>query len=255
MSQAIRTYLITGGAGGIGLASASYLAARGARVMLFGRNPPPDEAMSALGSEARFYAGDVRSAQAIDRALDAIVEEFGLPDGVVTSAGIDIHHDFFDLTDKEFADILDVNVLGTFRAVQACARHWRKMPRKVPDSYAAVLISSVNACIATPTHTAYATSKGAIAQLTRVLAMELCGYGVRVNALGPGTVRTAMLDRLSAERPDALDAIMRRTPMGRVAEPEEIAWGVASLLSPEASYLTGQTLYVDGGRLAQNLSL
>jgi len=121
--------------------------------------------------------------------------------------------------------------------------------------FSVVLLSSVNAVIATPTHTAYATSKGAIAQMARVLAVELADIGVRVNAIAPGTVRTAMLDRLEAERPDALAKIIDRTPLGRVAEPKEIAGGIAYLLSDEASYVTGQTLFADGGRTVQNLAL
>ncbi|MFV0360195.1 SDR family NAD(P)-dependent oxidoreductase [Tropicimonas sp.] len=246
-----KSYIITGGAGGIGLASAHFLAKRGARLVLAGRSPSPE----GLPNGALYVPCDVSSRQAVDALIATAVEAHGLPDGVVTSAGIDRHHDFFALDDTAFAEILDINVLGTFRVVQAVARLWAEQPRQMPASYSAVLVSSINAVIATPTHTAYATSKGAIAQLTRVLAVELAPYGIRVNAMAPGTVRTALLDALLDEKPAALDSIHARTPMRRVAEAEEIAAGIGFLLSDHASYFTGQSLYADGGRTAQNLSL
>jgi len=255
MSFEGKHYIITGGAGGIGLAIARWLLAKGANVSLADLAPPaagllPDETDCTF-----FHACNIRYMNEVEALVEAAVTRFGLPDGIVTSAGVDRHHSIFDLTDAEFGEIIDINVLGSFRLVQACARRWRDAPRQAPQSYAVVLLSSVNAVIATPTHTAYATSKGAIAQMTRVLAVELAGFGVRVNAMAPGTVRTAMLDRLQAARPNALAKIIDRTPLGRVAEPQEIAGGIAYLLSDQASYVTGQTLFADGGRTVQNLAL
>ncbi|MBE2278105.1 MAG: SDR family oxidoreductase [Rhodobacteraceae bacterium] len=251
MTHRGRHYIITGAAGGIGLATARLLAGRGAFVSLLDRRPPPDLPVG----DAGFFACDVASTVAVEASVAAAAARFGVPHGLVTSAGIDLHHNFFDLTDSDFAHMLDVNVLGSFRAVQACARLWRANPPAVDATYAAVLLSSVNAVIATPTHTAYATSKGAVAQMVRAMAVELAPLGVRVNAMAPGTVQTAMLDRLEADRPDALRKILDRTPMGRVARPDEIATGIAFLLGAEADYVTGQTLFADGGRTVQNLPL
>jgi NAD(P)-dependent dehydrogenase (short-subunit alcohol dehydrogenase family) len=255
MSFAKKHYIISGGRGGIGLATAKSLVAKGASVTLADLQPPAESQLQELGTAAHFHACDIRKAANVEALVEASMSRFGLPDGIVTSAGIDRHHDFFDLTDAEFAEILDVNVLGSFRLVQACARRWRNVPRTALESYSAVLLSSVNAVIATPTHTAYATSKGAIAQMARVLAVELADFGVRVNAMAPGTVRTAMLDQLETDRPDAMSKILARTPLGRVAEPDEIAEGIAFLLGDGASYITGQTLFADGGRTVQNLAL
>jgi len=246
-----KSVIITGGAGGIGLASAHFLANRGARLTLAGRGQAPQ----GLPKGAIYVSCDVSSRSSVESLVAAAVEAYGVPDGVVTSAGIDRHHDFLELQDDEFSEILNTNVLGSFRVVQTLARLWAKAPRKGQESYSVVLVSSINAVIATPTHTAYATSKGAIAQMTRVMAVELAPYGVRVNAMAPGTVRTAMLDDLVRQKPNALDSIYARTPMGRVAESEEVASGIGFLLSDHSSYITGQSLYADGGRTIQNLTL
>lgn len=246
-----KSFIITGGAGGIGMAAAKFLAARGAQLTLAGRGKTPPD----LPEGAIFVSCDVTSREQVEGLVATAISAHGLPDGVVTSAGIDRHHNFLELEDDAFAEILDVNILGSFRVIQALARRWVDSPRQAPHAYSVVLVSSVNAVIATPTHTAYATSKGAIAQMTRVMAVELAPYGVRVNAMAPGTVRTAMLDDLVAQNPNALNAIHARTPMRRIADPEEIASGIGFLLSDHASYITGQSLYADGGRTIQNLTL
>ncbi len=246
-----KSFIVTGGGGGIGMAAARFLAERGAKLTLAGRGKPPQD----LPPGAIFVPCNVSSRADVEALVAAAVSAHGLPDGVVTSAGIDRHHDFLELEEEAFSEILDINVLGTFRVVQALARRWADAPRQAPSSYSVVLVSSVNAVIATPTHTAYATSKGAIAQMTRVMAVELAPYGVRVNAMAPGTVSTAMLDDLVAQNPNALDAIHARTPMRRIAAPQEIASGIGFLLSDHSSYITGQSLYADGGRTIQNLTL
>ncbi|NKX17489.1 SDR family oxidoreductase [Ochrobactrum pseudogrignonense] len=191
---------------------------------------------------------DVKEPNDVDQMISQLIEEHGVPDGVVTSAGVDRHHNFLELEDTEFAEILQINVLGSFRIVQRLARIWAKAPRSHADAYSVVLLSSVNSVIVTPSHTAYATSKGAVAQMVRVMAVELAPFGIRVNAMAPGTVRTPLLDALEKEKPKALEAVLRRTPMKRVGEPEEIAAGIAFLLSNLASYITGQSLFADGGR-------
>jgi NAD(P)-dependent dehydrogenase (short-subunit alcohol dehydrogenase family) len=191
----------------------------------------------------------------VERVIDETLQRFGQIDGLVNSAGVDQHHPLLELTDQEFLSIFDVNVLGSFRAAQIVARRMAQEPRQPPQSYSIVHLSSVNAQIGTATHTAYGASKGAIAQMTRVMAVELAPLGIRVNAVGPGTIRTQMLDQLVAKRPDALRSVLQRTPLGRVGEPNEVASVISFLVGDGASYITGQTIYVDGGRIAQNLPL
>ena len=248
-------YIITGGAGGIGLATAKYLAKRGARILAIDLQKASFSQSEAEFDRITFETCDVTNRKQIETIIEQAVEKFGIPDGLVTSAGVDRHHDFFSLNDDEFKNILDINVLGSFRFTQICARLWKEHPRQDNSTYAVVLLSSVNAIIATATHTAYATSKGAVAQMTRVMSVELAPYGIRVNAMAPGTIRTALLDALVKESPDALDSVLSRTPLGRVGNPEEIASSIAFLLDDASSYVTGQSLYADGGRTIQNLIL
>jgi NAD(P)-dependent dehydrogenase (short-subunit alcohol dehydrogenase family) len=258
MSNAGRTTVITGACGGIGFACAKQLLEEGARVALADTMVPSEAQRAVLHAhEGRVLVHhcDVTHRAGVAAMVDSTLESFGRIDGLVTAAGIDRRHDMFALTDEEFAKILDVNLIGSFRTAQLVAGVMRERPPAHPSSSAIVLVSSVNAKIGTPTHTAYAASKGAIAQMTRVMAVELAPYGIRVNAVGPGTIRTRMLDDLLARQSNALDKVLLRTPLGRVGEPAEVATATAFLLSDAASYITGQTLYVDGGRLAQNLPL
>lgn len=248
--------VVSGGCGGIGFAAARFVLERAGRVVLAdvaAPNAAQSEALAAHGERAAFVACDVTNAADAEAVVATAQGRFGRIDGLVASAGVDRHHDWRGLSDAEFKAILDVNVLGTFRLARAAAKRMVAAPRAA--SRAIVFVSSVNAVIATPTHLAYATSKGAVAQMTRALAVELAAEGIRVNAVGPGTVRTAMLDDLLKLKPDAISAILRRTPLGRLAEPAEIASVVGFLLSDHASFITGQTIYVDGGRTVQNLNL
>lgn len=260
MALAGRVVLVTGGCGGIGHAAALRLLAEGASVVLADLAPPEGAQAAALAPFAGQVLSctcDVTRRDEVAAAVAAAQARFGRLDGLVTAAGVDRRHPLAALDDEEFAAILDINLLGSFRAAQLAAAAMVGRPAGgapgTPAGGAIVFISSVNARIGTATHTAYGASKGAIAQMTRILAVELAPQGIRVNAVGPGTVRTRMLDDLAARRPEALERLLLRTPMGRFAEPAEIAAAIAFLLSDDASYITGQTLYVDGGRLAQNM--
>jgi NAD(P)-dependent dehydrogenase (short-subunit alcohol dehydrogenase family) len=252
MLHADQAIIVTGGSGGIGFATARMLLERGARVMLADRAPATAAQQADLerhGDRAHLVRCDVTVRADVEAMVAQAVGRFGRVDALVNSAGIDRRHRLFDLTDDEFKLIVDINVIGSFRAAQRVARG-RRAPGR---SYSIVHLSSVNARIGSATHTAYSATKGAIAQMTRVMAVELAPERIRVNAVGPGTIRTEMLDRWVANKPDALDAVMLRTPLRRVGEPHEVAAVISFLVSEQASYVTGQTFYVDGGRIAQNL--
>ena len=252
-----KVFAVTGGQGGIGFAVVLCLLRHGAMVAVGGRRAPSDEQAEALksyGSQVLTLQCDVRDPASVEAFISNTVARFGQINGVCNSAGIDHHANLLELDDESFHRVLDINVVGSFRVAQAAVRATIGADGMARWPLSIVHVSSVNAEIGSPNHTAYGSSKGAIAQMTRVMAVELAPTGIRVNAVGPGTIATPLLDQLEAEQPDALKAIYRRTPLGRVGRPSEVATVTAFLLSDDSSYMTGQTVYVDGGRLAQNLN-
>ncbi len=207
-------------------------------------------AISAGGTETLFVACDVGDSVQVSGLITASVDAFGALDVLVNSAGILHNSDFLDVTEQDFDQVLRVNLKGPLLVGQAVARQLIDQGR----GGAIVNLSSVGAVLAAPFQAAYNVSKGGVAQLTRVMALSLAPHGIRVNAVGPGTIGTDMTNDL-LEDAALRRQILSRTPLGRVGDPAEVAAVVVFLASEEASYITGQTVYCDGGRLPLNFTV
>ena len=224
----MRRALVTGGASGIGAACADALERDGWQVVRADLRPGPDE-----------VAIDV----ADEQAVATVFAEHGPFEGLVCSAGIRTRGMIVDTSLDEWERHLRINLTGTWLTIRAFLR---AIPHGDDTSRAIVTIASVNASLAVPGQAHYVASKGGVAALTRAAALEGASLGVRANAIAPGPIRTPM----AAERlddPAQLAWLTSRVPLGRIGEPSEIADVAAFLLSPKASYVTGEVLYADGG--------
>jgi NAD(P)-dependent dehydrogenase (short-subunit alcohol dehydrogenase family) len=255
MLLAGKVAIVTGAAQGIGQACAVRLAREGARVALCDVNAEAGDrvakAIAASGATAVPVAGDVAKPADVDSVVAATLTAFGRIDVLVNNAGVVDDAPFLDLTLEEFDRVLGVNLRGAFLMGQAVARHMASQAQGGTSAGAIVNMSSINEKFALPDHVAYSISKGGISQLTKAMAIALAPLGVRVNAVGPGTIDTPLLENVVKDK--ALRAkVLSRTPLGRFGRPEEIAAIVAWLASDEASYVTGTTVFADGGRLPLN---
>lgn len=246
--------IVTGASAGIGLACARRFAQEGAKVVLADINADRGEvAVAALkdeGREALFVPCDVGDKAQVDRLIADAVDAFGRVDVMVANAGVVHGCDFLDLAEEDFDRVLRVNLKGVFLCGQAAAR------QMVAQGGGGTIInmSSINAVVAIPTITPYVVAKGGVNQLTKTMALALADHGIRVNAIGPGSIMTEVLQAVNSDAA-ARARILSRTPMGRVGEPEEIAGVAVFLASEDASYVTGQCIYADGGRLALNYTV
>lgn len=249
--------IVTGAAGGIGLACAQAFVQEGAKVVLSDVDAARGEAEAKkLGERARFVACDVGDAKQVQALIDATVRAFGRLDICVSNAGIIHGAEFLDLTEADFDRVLRVNLKGVFLTGQAAARQMVKQaPVKSRGGYAIVNMSSCNAVLAIPNQTPYVVSKGGVNQLTKVMSLALADKGIRVNAIGPGTIGTELARNAVLGNEEARRRVMGRTPLGRLGEVEEVASVAVFLASDDSSYITGQTIYPDGGRLALNYTV
>lgn len=249
--------IVTGGARGIGKAIARRFLQEGARVIIADIDEAAGSAaVEDLGSRGpvRFVACDVGEAASVGNLVAATIAAFGAIDVLVNNAAILAAKDFLDLDEADFDRVIRVNLKGAFLCGQAVARHMVERAKAGGRPGAIVNLSSVNAVFAIANQVPYSVSKGGINQLTKVMALSLAPHGIRVNAIGPGSIMTEMLETVMADA-EARRRILSRTPLGRIGEPKEIAAIAAFLASDEASYITGQTVYADGGRLPLNYTV
>jgi glucose 1-dehydrogenase len=246
--------VITGAARGIGRACAERFLEDGCKVVITdvdGDNLAKTAAEIGRQHDLRVIACDVVRRADVDRAVATAVKEFGGLDIMVNNAGVARNQDLLDISEKDFDDVIAINLKGAFFGVQAAAK------QMIAQGGGGVIInmSSVNALLAIPTLATYAISKGGMKQLTSVAAVALAPHNIRVVAVGPGTILTDMVASAIFNSEAARQSVLSRTPVGRGGEPSEVAAVVAFLASDDASYITGQTIYPDGGRLVLNYTV
>jgi NAD(P)-dependent dehydrogenase (short-subunit alcohol dehydrogenase family) len=230
--------IVTGGASGIGAATADYLSARGARVAVLDRSIPDAGRHFAVSC-------DVMDDRQVASAVDHVVEKFGGIDILINNAGIGAVGPVSENDDDEWRRVLDVNVLGIVRLSRAALPH-------LQGSAAGAIVNtcSVAATVGLPNRALYSASKGAVEALTRAMAADCIPLGIRVNAVAPGTADTPWVARLlaAADDPKATEAaLVARQPMGRLITAAEVAHAIAYLASPLSASTTGTVLAVDGG--------
>jgi NAD(P)-dependent dehydrogenase (short-subunit alcohol dehydrogenase family) len=242
-----RVALVTGAGRGIGEAIALAFAREGARVAVAEIDPTTAAATARrLGRQGLALTMDVSDSRSVNEGFAEIDRRWKRIDIAVTNAAIEPIVPFLELPEATWDRIIDVNLKGTFLVAQAAARRMAKRGRGV-----IITLSSVNAEVARPESAAYAATKGGVRQLTKAMAIALAPHGIRVNAIGPGTIVTGLTRHLLKDK-KWRDAVYARTPLQRVAEPREVAEVAVFLASDASSYMTGSTVYVDGGRLALN---
>jgi NAD(P)-dependent dehydrogenase (short-subunit alcohol dehydrogenase family) len=244
-----RVCIVTGGAQGIGEACVRRFAREGAKPVIVDIDDTRGRALAQeLG--ALYVHCDVGQKVEVESVVAQVLAAHGRIDVLVNNAGIFKAADFLEVTEADFDAVLRVNLKGSFLMGQAVAREMAKA-----GGGAIVNMSSVNGVLAIPNIASYNVSKGGINQLTRVMALALADKGIRVNAVAPGTIATELAAKAVLTSEEAKQRIMSRTPLRRLGEPGEIADTVAYLASDAASYITGEIVVVDGGRLTLNYTV
>lgn len=240
-----KTFIVTGGASGLGLACVKRILRAGGNAVVADLNQPAAEAVAAeLGASALGVGCDVSSSEQVNAMMARSIERFGAVDGIICCAGIGASHPFLELSEEDFDLDLRVNLKGTFLPSQAVARHLAETGR----AGSIVAISSTQSMVCSETLVAYAAGKAGVIGLVRAMAVALGPYNIRVNAVAPGPMDTPMLRGSIPVGSETERLHISRTPLGRFADPDEMASAAVYFASDDASFITGQTLYVDGGR-------
>jgi NAD(P)-dependent dehydrogenase (short-subunit alcohol dehydrogenase family) len=250
--------IVTGASRGLGLAITERFVAEGARVVMADVEEEAGEAaakkIKARGGDVQFVACDVSKKLDVRNVVTATIDAYKQIDILMNNAGIGSPGDLLEISEADFDRVIAINLKGSFLMSQAVARQMVEQVKAGGKPGSIVNMSSVNAVLAIPGQVVYSISKGGIRQLTTVTALALAPHGIRVNAIGPGSIMTDMLKGVANDA-EAKKRIMSRTPLGRVGQPEEIASIAAFLASDDASYITGQTIYADGGRMPLNYTV
>ena len=265
MSIAGMVVVVTGGATGIGLACARRFAKNGAKVVIADSNDSEGKSATDTikenGGDVVFVNCDVGERLDVHNLIAAALDNYQRIDALVNNASIRVRSDFLSLKEEDFDDVIRINLKGAFLTAQAIAKQMiaqlendNSVTSGSSTPYSIVNISSINAVVAAPEEASFSVSQGGVNQLTKVMALSLASHGIRVNAVGPGSVMTEYL-KTELSNSEARSRVLARTPLGRIGDPDEIASIAQFLISEDASYMTGQTLYADGGRLVLNDNL
>lgn len=250
-----RRYVVTGGARGLGLACGRRFLDEGGHVLLVDKDGDEGEkTLQAIGlgsDRVAFVQADLSTRDQVEKSIEACVERFGGIDGLVNNAGIAVNASIETIDEEAFDQTMAINLKAAFHGTQFASRH---MIRQGTGG-TIVNMSSVNAVLNIPNLLAYNVSKGGLNQLTKNTSIALAKYNIRVNGIGPGSIMTDLFRGSVWTDEASRKSILSRTPMGRPGEPEEIASIAAFLVSEDASYVTGQTIYADGGRLGLNYTV
>ncbi|WP_317208277.1 SDR family oxidoreductase [Rhizobium halophilum] len=246
--------IVTGASSGIGLAVAQAMAREGASVVVNHRShdEPAEELVEGIikaGGKAVAVQADVSREEDVVRMFAETVSAFGRVDVLVSNAGVQRDAAIGDMTLEDWKTVIEVNLTGQFLCAREAVRTFRAQRRKDAPSRSAgniIAMSSVHEIIPWAGHVNYASSKGGVRMLTQSLAQEVAADGIRVNAIAPGAIRTP-INREAWETEEALTNLLRLIPYGRIGEPEDVARAAVWLASDEADYVTGITLFVDGG--------